>query len=195
MRAQLEPEPDVLTHGAPGQQGAAVVLVDHAAAASGRRVAALDLADQSFGLGGDDAAFLLDFLEPAAHVRQAAGGLARPGLPTCDIGSLGRRPLARDREPLIVRGKLSRGGLQRGPGRLVPGARGIERGAPRVGRRQRVAPRLRRVVEGFITALPGMGSIVVCLATDAPLLPHQCTRLAQRAIAASSSCSGLRRAS
>ncbi len=28
---------------------------------------------------------------------------------------------------------------------------------------------------------PGMGSIVVCLATDAPLLPHQCTRLAQRA--------------
>ena len=27
----------------------------------------------------------------------------------------------------------------------------------------------------------GMGSIVVCLATDAPLLPHQCTRLAQRA--------------
>ena len=28
---------------------------------------------------------------------------------------------------------------------------------------------------------PGMGSIVVVLATDAPLLPHQCTRLAQRA--------------
>ena len=28
---------------------------------------------------------------------------------------------------------------------------------------------------------PGMGSIVVCLATDAPLLAHQCTRLAQRA--------------
>lgn len=28
---------------------------------------------------------------------------------------------------------------------------------------------------------PGMGSIVVCLATDAPLLPHQCSRLAQRA--------------
>jgi len=28
---------------------------------------------------------------------------------------------------------------------------------------------------------PGMGSIVVALATDAPLLPHQCTRLAQRA--------------
>jgi len=28
---------------------------------------------------------------------------------------------------------------------------------------------------------PGMGSIVVCLATDAPLLPHQCARLAQRA--------------
>ncbi|KJK08307.1 MULTISPECIES: P1 family peptidase [unclassified Pseudomonas] len=27
----------------------------------------------------------------------------------------------------------------------------------------------------------GMGSIVVTLATDAPLLPHQCTRLAQRA--------------
>ena len=26
-----------------------------------------------------------------------------------------------------------------------------------------------------------MGSIVVCLATDAPLLPHQCTRLAKRA--------------
>lgn len=28
---------------------------------------------------------------------------------------------------------------------------------------------------------PGMGSIVVVLATDAPLLPHQCSRLAQRA--------------
>ncbi|EPL3172823.1 P1 family peptidase [Serratia ureilytica] len=28
---------------------------------------------------------------------------------------------------------------------------------------------------------PGMGSIVVALATDAPLLPHQCARLAQRA--------------
>ncbi|PVD41208.1 aminopeptidase [Serratia liquefaciens] len=28
---------------------------------------------------------------------------------------------------------------------------------------------------------PGMGSIVVTLATDAPLLPHQCARLAQRA--------------
>jgi D-aminopeptidase len=28
---------------------------------------------------------------------------------------------------------------------------------------------------------PGMGSIVVILATDAPLLPHQCKRLAQRA--------------
>ncbi|AOK32087.1 MULTISPECIES: P1 family peptidase [Burkholderia] len=28
---------------------------------------------------------------------------------------------------------------------------------------------------------PGMGSIVVTLATDAPLLPHQCRRLAQRA--------------
>jgi len=27
----------------------------------------------------------------------------------------------------------------------------------------------------------GMGSIVVTIATDAPLLPHQCTRLAQRA--------------
>jgi D-aminopeptidase len=29
--------------------------------------------------------------------------------------------------------------------------------------------------------VPGMGSIVVTIATDAPLLPHQCTRLAQRA--------------
>ena len=28
---------------------------------------------------------------------------------------------------------------------------------------------------------PGMGSIVVVIATDAPLLPHQCQRLAQRA--------------
>ncbi|WP_018152829.1 DmpA family aminopeptidase [Leeia oryzae] len=28
---------------------------------------------------------------------------------------------------------------------------------------------------------PGMGSIVVTIATNAPLLPHQCTRLAQRA--------------
>jgi D-aminopeptidase len=30
-------------------------------------------------------------------------------------------------------------------------------------------------------APPGSGSIIVVLATDAPLLPHQCTRLAQRA--------------
>ncbi|WP_028218638.1 DmpA family aminopeptidase [Paraburkholderia oxyphila] len=29
--------------------------------------------------------------------------------------------------------------------------------------------------------VPGMGSIVVALATDAPLLPHQCTQIAQRA--------------
>jgi len=29
--------------------------------------------------------------------------------------------------------------------------------------------------------VPGMGSIVITIATDAPLLPHQCTRLAQRA--------------
>lgn len=29
--------------------------------------------------------------------------------------------------------------------------------------------------------VPGMGSIVVTLATDAPLLPHQCTQLARRA--------------
>jgi D-aminopeptidase len=28
---------------------------------------------------------------------------------------------------------------------------------------------------------PGAGSIIVVVATDAPLLPHQCTRLAQRA--------------
>jgi D-aminopeptidase len=28
---------------------------------------------------------------------------------------------------------------------------------------------------------PGSGSIIVVVATDAPLLPHQCTRLAQRA--------------
>ncbi len=26
--------------------------------------------------------------------------------------------------------------------------------------------------------VPGMGSIVITIATDAPLLPHQCTRLA-----------------
>ena len=31
------------------------------------------------------------------------------------------------------------------------------------------------------TAAPGSGSIIVVLATDAPLLPHQCERLAQRA--------------
>jgi D-aminopeptidase len=30
-------------------------------------------------------------------------------------------------------------------------------------------------------AAPGAGSIIVVLATDAPLLPHQCERLAQRA--------------
>ena len=29
--------------------------------------------------------------------------------------------------------------------------------------------------------VPGMGSIVITIATDAPLLPHQCTRLPQRA--------------
>jgi len=31
------------------------------------------------------------------------------------------------------------------------------------------------------TAMPGAGSIIVIAATDAPLLPHQCDRLAQRA--------------
>ena len=34
---------------------------------------------------------------------------------------------------------------------------------------------------GAARAAPGTGSIIVVLATDAPLLPHQCTRLAQRA--------------
>ncbi|MCU7249139.1 DmpA family aminopeptidase [Pseudomonas koreensis] len=43
---------------------------------------------------------------------------------------------------------------------------------------------MERVDSPFLRAAlphPGMGSIVICLATDAPLLPHQCTRLAQRA--------------
>jgi D-aminopeptidase len=35
--------------------------------------------------------------------------------------------------------------------------------------------------EEALHAPPGTGSIIVVLATDAPLLPHQCTRLAQRA--------------
>ncbi len=34
---------------------------------------------------------------------------------------------------------------------------------------------------GASTLAPGSGSIIVVLATDAPLLPHQCERLAQRA--------------
>ena len=34
---------------------------------------------------------------------------------------------------------------------------------------------------GTSTLAPGSGSIIVVLATDAPLLPHQCERLAQRA--------------
>ncbi|HGL4258895.1 P1 family peptidase [Burkholderia dolosa] len=36
----------------------------------------------------------------------------------------------------------------------------------------------------------GMGSIVVTIATDAPLLPHQCTRLAQRAGVGLARCGG-----
>jgi D-aminopeptidase len=32
-----------------------------------------------------------------------------------------------------------------------------------------------------MTGTPGSGSIIVVIATDAPLLPHQCERLAQRA--------------
>ncbi|MBM7344103.1 P1 family peptidase [Pantoea coffeiphila] len=39
-------------------------------------------------------------------------------------------------------------------------------------------------------AYPGMGSIVVVLATDAPLLPHQCTRLAARAGTGIARCGG-----
>ncbi len=34
---------------------------------------------------------------------------------------------------------------------------------------------------GGVRTTPGAGSIIVIVATDAPLLPHQCTRLAQRA--------------
>ena len=41
------------------------------------------------------------------------------------------------------------------------------------------APGLGGPVPG--TALPGAGSIIIVVATDAPLLPHQCSRLAQRA--------------
>ena len=37
---------------------------------------------------------------------------------------------------------------------------------------------------------PGTGSIVVTLATDAPLLPHQCVRLAQRATIGIARCGG-----
>ena len=51
---------------------------------------------------------------------------------------------------------------------VVPSAYGRDRGAgDRYGRR-RLPP-------------PGSGSIIVVVATDAPLLPHQCRRLAQRA--------------
>ncbi len=38
-----------------------------------------------------------------------------------------------------------------------------------------------RAASGRGTLAPGSGSIIVVLATDAPLLPHQCERLAQRA--------------
>ncbi|AZC18264.1 P1 family peptidase [Pseudomonas sp. CMR5c] len=45
-----------------------------------------------------------------------------------------------------------------------------------------VGRQLRDIVSPFAECgTPGMGSIVVILATDAPLLPHQCQRLAQRA--------------
>lgn len=56
------------------------------------------------------------------------------------------------------------------------------------GRRERlavagvpVAPHLQDVPVPEDPAPPGSGSIIVIVATDAPLLPHQCTRLAQRA--------------
>lgn len=39
----------------------------------------------------------------------------------------------------------------------------------------------RTEIPGPEMALPGAGSIIVVVATDAPLLPHQCRRLAQRA--------------
>ena len=45
-----------------------------------------------------------------------------------------------------------------------------------------VGRRLMEIASPFAEqGTPGMGSIVVILATDAPLLPHQCQRLAQRA--------------
>ncbi|UMZ14853.1 P1 family peptidase [Pseudomonas sp. MPFS] len=45
-----------------------------------------------------------------------------------------------------------------------------------------VGRHLREIVSPFAErGTPGMGSIIVILATDAPLLPHQCQRLAQRA--------------
>ena len=43
-------------------------------------------------------------------------------------------------------------------------------------------------------AAPGTGSIIVILATDAPLLPHQCERLAQRAGLGIARVGGARRA-
>ena len=46
-----------------------------------------------------------------------------------------------------------------------------------VGRRLDDVPR----PPASVSAGPGAGSIIVIVATDAPLLPHQCTRLAQRA--------------
>jgi D-aminopeptidase len=42
-------------------------------------------------------------------------------------------------------------------------------------------PEVRGVGDAGRSPVPGSGSIIVVIATDAPLLPHQCERLAQRA--------------
>ncbi|MBI2775744.1 MAG: P1 family peptidase [Chloroflexi bacterium] len=52
---------------------------------------------------------------------------------------------------------------------------------PRSGLAEPPRPGLAESPRGVGDPPPGSGSIIIVVATDAPLLPHQCTRLAQRA--------------
>ena len=88
-----------------------------------------DLADQAGGFCRDYRAFLGDFLEPAGHRGEAAGGIASARLPRFDVAALGVAALTRDGESLVVRGQPGGGTLQALPCGIVAGLRGGKLGA------------------------------------------------------------------
>jgi hypothetical protein len=115
----------------------------------------LDLAHKPGWLGGCDCALLGDFLEPAVHVGEAAGGVAGTHFPAAHVRALGRRPLARHGQRLVVGGEFGERGLKPRAGGFVAGLGGAESGAAARGIGQRGALVLGGLDFGF-----GLGALL-----------------------------------